>query len=54
MLFAALWMNLEMTILSEVGERQISYIIYIWSLKKWYKANLLTKQTDSQAQKTNL
>ena len=36
--FAAMWMGLDMIILSEVsqtGERQISYdITYMWGLKK--------------------
>ena len=33
--FAATWMNLEMIILSEVRQKQISYdIIYKWNLKK--------------------
>ena len=36
--FAATWMDLEIIILSEVRERQISYDIpYMWNLKKWYK-----------------
>lgn len=35
MLFAAIWMDLEVIILNEVRERQIShYIIYMWSLIK--------------------
>ena len=33
--FAATWMDLEIIILSEVSQRQISYdIIYMWNLKK--------------------
>ena len=33
--FAATWMDLEIIILSEVRERQISYdIAYMWNLKK--------------------
>ena len=33
--FAATWMDLEMIMLSEVRERQISYnITYMWNLKK--------------------
>ena len=36
--FAATWMDLEIIILSEVRERQISYDIpYMWNFKKWYK-----------------
>ena len=34
---AATWMDLEIVILSEVKQRQISYITYMWNLKKWYK-----------------
>ena len=34
--FAATWMDLEITVLSEI--RKIKYYIaYIWNLKKWYK-----------------
>ena len=33
--FAATWLDLELIILSEVGQRQISYdITYMWNLKK--------------------
>ena len=43
-LFAA-WMNLEMIILSEVRQKQVSYdIIYKWHLKKMIQMNLFTKQ----------
>ena len=37
--FAAIWMQLEITVLSmSEGERQISYdITYMWNLKKSYK-----------------
>ena len=38
--FAATWMELEIIILIEVKQRQISYNIYniyMWNLKKWYK-----------------
>ena len=35
---AATWMDLDIIILSEVRERQISYdITYMWNLMKWYK-----------------
>ena len=35
MSFAATWMDLEITKLSEVSQRQISYdIAYMWNLKK--------------------
>ena len=32
--FAATWVDLEIIILREVRERQISYITYVWNLKK--------------------
>ena len=33
--FAAIWMNIEIVILSEVNQtRQTSYIIYMWNLIK--------------------
>ena len=33
--FAATWMDLDMIILSEVNQRQVSYdITYMWDLKK--------------------
>ena len=35
MTFAAAWMNLEIIIISEVRQRQISYdITYMWNVKK--------------------
>ena len=43
--FAAIWMDLEMVILSEVSQRQISYdITYMWNLKKYIQMNIFTKQ----------
>ena len=40
--FAAMWIDLEIVILSEVRERQISYdITYMWNLKKGYKSTCL-------------
>ena len=34
--FAAIWMDLEIIILSEVNQRQISYdITYMWNIKKY-------------------
>ena len=53
--FAATWMYLEIIILSELRERQISYHIpYMWNLKN--DTNELTYKTeiDSQTVKTNL
>ena len=50
---AATWTDLEITILSEVSQRQIPYdITYMWKLKKMIHMNLFTKQ--KQTQKTNL
>ena len=46
--FAARWMDLEMIILSEVSQRQISYdITYMWNLIKMIQMNLFTKQKQS-------
>ena len=43
--FAATWMNLEIIILTEVRQRQISYdITYMGNLKKMIQMNLFTKQ----------
>ena len=46
--FAAIWMDREMIILSEVRQRQVSYdIVYMWNLKKKKKIiqmNLFAKQ----------
>ena len=49
-------MDLEIIILSEVSQRQISYdIAYMWNLKKIGTNELIYKiETDSQTQKTNL
>ena len=51
---AATWMDLEIIILSEFRERQISYNNHTWNLKKIIQVNLFTKQTDSQAYIINL
>ena len=42
--FAATWMDLEIIILSEVRQRQISCITYMWNLKRVTQINLFTKQ----------
>ena len=47
--FAATWMGLEIIILSEVRERQISYdIAYIWNLKNVTNELICKTETDSQ------
>ena len=53
---AATWMDLEIVILSEVRERQISYdITYMWNLKKkMVQMNLFTKQKQSHRYKNKL
>ena len=55
--FATTWMDLEMIILSEGHQTEKDKyhdITYMWNLKKMIQMNLFTKQTDSQALKTNL
>ena len=53
MAFAATWMDLEIIILSEVRQRQISYdITYMWNLTKMIQKTLLI-ETNSDF-KTNL
>ena len=54
--FAATWIDLEIIILSEVSQRQISYdITYIWNLKKNNTNELIYKtEIDPQTWKTNL
>ena len=46
MLFAVTCMDLEMIILSEVRQRQISYITYMWNPNT--DTNELIHKTDSQ------
>ena len=47
--FATTWMGLEIIILSEVRERQISYdIAYIWNLKNVTNELICKTETDSQ------
>ena len=53
--FAAAWINLEMIIVSEVSQRQISYdITYMWNLQSGTSEFTYKTETDSQTQKTNL
>lgn len=38
MKFTATWMDLEVIILSEISQRQVSYdVTYLWKFKKRYK-----------------
>ena len=55
-IYAATWVDLEVIILSEVSQRQISYdITYMWNLKKMIQIELIYKtEIDPQTQKTNL
>ena len=48
--FATTCMDLEIVILNEVNQRQISYdIAYVWNLKKNYTNELIYKtETDPQ------
>ena len=55
--FAVTWMNLVVTILSEVRQRQISHdIVYMWNLKKKNDTDELIHkiEIDLQTQKINL
>ena len=57
MLFAVTWMDLEIIILSEVRQRQISYdITHMWNLILKNDTNELIykTETDLQISKTNL
>ena len=35
--FAVIWMKLEIVRMSEVSQRQIYDIAYVWNLHKWYE-----------------
>ena len=53
--FAAMWMHLEIIIVSEVNQRQISYdIAYMQSLKKMIQMNLFAKQTTHRLRNEHL
>ena len=51
--FVATWMDLEIIIWSEVSQRQKSYILYMWHLKRNDAYELIYK-TEIDSQKTNL
>ena len=47
--FATTWMDLEIVILSEASQRQISYdITYMWNLKYDTNQHIYETKTDSQ------
>ena len=47
--FAATWMDLEIIILSEISQRQISYdTTYMWNLKNDTNELIYKPETDSQ------
>ena len=53
--FAATWMDLEITTLSEVSQRQISYdTICMWNLKYDTNESIYKSETDSQTWRTAL
>ena len=53
--FAATWMDLEIIILSEVSQRQISYgITYMCKLKNNTNESMYKTETDSETQETSL
>ena len=55
MSFAATWIDLEITILSEIRQRQISYdITYMWNLKYDTNEHIYETKTDSWTQRTQL
>ena len=56
MQFAATWIDLEITILSEVNqkERQILCTTYMWNLKYDTNEFIYKAETDSQTRRTDL
>ena len=57
MSFAATWVDLEITILSQVsqtGKDKYHDITYMWNLKNDTNELIYRIETDSQTQKTNL
>ena len=45
--FAAMWMDIENIMLSEIGERQIICITYMWNLKNNTSECICKTETDS-------
>ena len=53
--FSAIWMELEIIILSEIRESQITYdITYMWNLKYGTNEPIYKAETDSKTQRTDL
>ena len=54
--FAATWIVLEILILSDVGQRKIYDIAYMWTVRKGYKWTYLQNEIliELQMQKINL
>ena len=44
---AATWMDLEIIILSEVSQRQILFIVYMWNIKNNTNESIYKTETDS-------
>ena len=51
MSFVAMWMKLDIIMLSEACQRQIPYITYIWCLKNYTNEIIYQKKADSETQK---
>ena len=52
--FSALWMDLENTVFSEMSEKDIYDITYVWNLKNNTNEYIYKTETDSQTYKTNM
>ena len=53
MTVAAMWINVEIIIVSEVRERQIYDITYLWNLKSDTNEFIYKMETNSQTQRTD-
>ena len=54
MTFAATWVDLEISILSEVRQRKTYDITYMWNIKYNTNQHIYETKRDSQTLKTNL
>ena len=54
MTFAATWVDLEISILSEVRQRKTYDITYMWNIKYHTNQHIYETKRDSQTLKTNL